>query len=109
MTWWMAAGLAPLALLEMVTRLDSPLVAKASQIVGVAGSIALFASLAILNIRFYGGAMATSVAKAWLRVGRCPWCTYRLRELGVNDDVTVTCPECGGIWKLGYGDEEVVR
>jgi len=42
----------------------------------------------------------TRVVEVGRGFGRCPACTYVLRECAVAADGCTVCPECGGAWRI---------
>ena len=67
-------------------------------------SIMLWFAVLLLGATVLRGAWSRSPrghgAKALRRCGICPACLYDLAAQAREDDGFVTCPECGGAWRL---------
>jgi hypothetical protein len=49
--------------------------------------------------------IARRYTRGMLDRARCPWCSYDLSGAAPSD-APITCPECGGCWRLGPGRED---
>ncbi len=62
----------------------------------ILGMIAGIVLLAITLVR----AMRKSLhASAWLALGLCPGCAYRISDIQAESDGCRVCPECGAAWQ----------
>ena len=65
-----------------------------------AGAIWLVFAIGI-SIKFLNRSLAPRYRHGLLAHGKCPWCLYDLSGSVADEGGLTTCPECGGVWKMG--------
>lgn len=101
--WWALEYLPWIAVLYCAVQWGSRLAAgkgSVAEIVVAGGVLAVMAWVAYRTGRMLPERPGPEVRDELLRMGRCPFCAYSLRDVTVEEDGCRVCPECGGAWRV---------
>lgn len=79
----------------------------AIQVLGHFGPLLIIGILLLLGLVFSASHIwMPAVARYWLSIGQCASCRYDISKVEPGADGCVTCPECGGAWRINRESSE---
>jgi hypothetical protein len=89
-----------LLLIPLLHKAGPPLARAAFIVVSTAWFASTMALIMPPLAARWTGARDRALARTWLKLGRCPWCTFDLRHAPIETDELSRCTECGGRWRI---------